>query len=77
MTDTEMVEYVNTHSRTPRALFHRDHINQMMEFTGQPTIGSHEGEWFVWCYEDAKKTIDKARRQLDKPKLTLINGGKL
>lgn len=59
-TDDEIIDYVEVHSQTPRALFHIDHINHLERVAGHPEF-KPGGQFYAWHYEQAKYYIDKAR----------------
>jgi hypothetical protein len=57
--DDKLLDYVETHSKTERALFHVDHINRLLELAGHPKV-----PWVGFAslhFADAKPLIEEAR----------------
>lgn len=63
--DDNFIGYCETHSKTERHLFHRDHANRLLRLAGmpeQPGLGEYVAidEWTV------KELVDAARERLKK-----------
>lgn len=65
MTDAELVGYVDTHSRTDRALFHSDMLKRFFRIAGEPGGEDLQG-WYALHYSDAKRALDAAYAALKK-----------
>lgn len=63
MTDEELIGYAEIHSDTPRALFHRRHIERLAKLAGTEVKGALP-EFVAWHYIDAKPYLDAARKNL-------------
>ena len=63
MSDAQFVSYMDMHSRTERALFHKDHINRLLALAGEEPDEVHE--WQAWHYHDMKPILDKVRSRLE------------
>ena len=64
----KFVGYCWIHSETPRALFHRDDVNRMIELAGLD--GRCEIE-FVSLHQDMKNACREARRRRDEAKAAI------
>lgn len=62
MTDEEFLGYVEIHSRTPRALFHRKHAQRLIDMSGEGTFPI-EGEWITIHDDIAQPLVDAARKK--------------
>lgn len=64
MTDRELVDYLDAHSRTERALVHRDHVVRLLKLAGRPIVEGLPlwmGVHWTDCHElinDARKTVE-------------------
>jgi hypothetical protein len=74
-TDEALLDYVELHSQTERALFHVDHVNRLLELAGHP--GRFAGNGFTDLhYQDAKPLIEEARRRLAEQARSIVTEGK-
>ena len=59
MTDIELVQYVDHHSRTERALFHSSQLKEFFKIVGRPCNIEMDG-FYQFEYSYAKPHIEKA-----------------
>lgn len=64
----KFLNYVEAHSQTPRALFHRDHVNALLLAAGQKPMESPEkyAEFGAVHWWTAESLIKEARERLRK-----------
>lgn len=63
MTDNEFIRYCESHSSTPRALFHVDHINRLYKLAGEDKYINGDG--FIAMHDDvAHPLCIKARARM-------------
>jgi hypothetical protein len=67
MTDDEFIDYVETHSQTDRALFHREHIMRIAALAGReaPEL---RGEWYAMRAPVAHPMVAEARSRISQSK---------
>lgn len=73
-TDAAMLDYVELHSQTERALFHVDHVNRLLELAGHP-----RADWVGFAslrYREARPLIEEARRRLAEQTRPIVTEGK-
>jgi len=61
-TDEEFLQYVETHSQTPRALFSDEHVRRLCRLAGREA--PQFSGFLAVHYETAKPLIDAARTRL-------------
>jgi Multiubiquitin len=72
-TDEELIGYCDLHSRTDRALFHRDHVRRMFELAGEPV--PEIPEWVSVPAWDMEPLVKAARARCSKRVMKIdING---
>lgn len=79
--DESFLWYVEEHSQTPRALFSGKDINRLLQLVGPikgmvESVAAEQQQFYALHYEQAHPLVEKARKRLSRPKLTLIIGGK-
>ncbi len=62
-TDEEFLGYVDLHSRTELALFHRDHVKRLCELSGAQWVGRMR-DFEPLHYHDIKPALEEARVRL-------------
>lgn len=74
MTGEILIGYIETYSKTERALFHKDHLNAFLELAGSEMRVDNE---FVACSYDSDlcKLIIQARQNLEWGKAIAKNVG--
>ena len=66
-TDYELVEYIDTHSRTERALVHREHVRRLLTLAGRAVpddLPAFVGVHYCDCraiIEDARASVKAAQ----------------
>ena len=64
MNDDELIGYCSIHCTTERALFHRDHINRMVELAGNPPGFTRVvDEEFLSAKESMRRLVELARER--------------
>jgi hypothetical protein len=66
MTDEELVGYCEIHCRTERAVFHKQHIDQLLRLAGRHQVAAEE--WASYHEETLQPVIDEAKVNLAKDK---------
>lgn len=66
MSREELISYCDLHCKTPRALFRRDMIAQMVEYAGNPNEYPKSEEWMAgieWysLHEEMEELVQLAR----------------
>lgn len=62
--DEELIEYTDSHCRTERALFHRDHVARMYALAGR-SVTTELPEFVGWhSYDGALDVVREARASL-------------
>ncbi len=69
MNDEDLLGYFEIHSRTERALFHRDQVARLLELAGEPTEPNRMHEWLAVHSETADPLVKRARANLDRVQL--------
>jgi hypothetical protein len=65
--DEDFIDYCRWHSRTDRALFHRDHVKRMAKLAGDEVLAARAGtfpEWVAVHEEAMMPLVEKARAKL-------------
>lgn len=63
-TNEEFLRYVEEHSKTERALFHRDDALRLVALAGTKYVNGPPVGWITIRYDVAKGLIEKARARL-------------
>ena len=64
MNDEDLLGYFEIHSRTERALFHRDHVARLLKLAGENSTLGHVAEFIAVGYEMSDPLVARARTRL-------------
>jgi hypothetical protein len=67
-TDRELVEYVDAHSRTERALVHREHVRRLLTLAGR-AVPDDLPEFVGVHHRDCRQIIEDARAGMKEDKI--------
>lgn len=66
--DREFLDYVDTHSKTERALFHSTHVVRFLKLAGQDEMAElceQNDVFLAMHYNDIEAILNKARAKLN------------
>ena len=61
MSDAELLDYIEEHSKTELGQTHRTHVVRLLELAGEDASRLGDQEWHFLDYSTVKPLVDKAR----------------